>query len=88
MSNAETRKRLTEEHSRLQERIKEIQKEFPSELGCSAGDCFEDAAWVRSTQFSGVHPFCDKHAREEKNFGTEGSSHFWETVSEYQKNKD
>ena len=46
-------------------------------------DCDQPAIWVRRTQFSGDHPFCDEHARKEKNFGKEDPSYFfWRRLTE------
>jgi|SRR3989338_2500674 len=39
--------------------------------------CNEPAVWMRFTQFSGDHPYCDKHARAEENFGQEDPSYFF-----------
>lgn len=32
-------------------------------------ECDKEAVWVRKTQFAGDHPFCDVHARKEKDWG-------------------
>jgi hypothetical protein len=41
--------------------------------------CDQPAVWVRRTQFAGNHPFCDRHARAEADFGQEDDSYFfWE----------
>lgn len=40
-------------------------------------ECNEPAEWVRSTQFAGDHPYCDKHARLEKDFGEDDSYAYW-----------
>jgi len=40
-------------------------------------DCKQDAVWVRRTQFAGNHPFCDDHARKEKDFKEDGGSYFY-----------
>lgn len=40
-------------------------------------ECGERAEWERMTQFAGDHPYCDKHAREEKDFGQDDSYAFW-----------
>ncbi len=39
--------------------------------------CASPAVWVRRTQFSGDHFFCDVHARVEADFGKEDSSYFF-----------
>ena len=38
------------------------------------------AVWVRSTQFSGQHYFCDECARKEKDFGKLVDDCFWKKV--------
>lgn len=43
-------------------------------------DCNKEAIWVRYTQFSGDHYFCDKHARQESDFADEDSYKFWELI--------
>jgi hypothetical protein len=44
-------------------------------------ECKSPATWRRRTQFSGDHPYCDKHARRESDFGQENPSYFyWEAV--------
>lgn len=50
---------------------------------------------MRWTQFSGNHPFCDEHARQEANFGKEDPSYyFWTeyprtiTLEKFEKNFD
>ena len=84
MTNAEKRKQLSDELSTIRNREKVIRESFPEDLACCAPDCFEDAVWVRSTQFSGDHPYCDIHAKQESNFGQEDASYFyWDTISEF-----
>lgn len=39
-------------------------------------ECGQPAKWVRATQFSGNHYFCEEHAHQEKNFGAEDPSYF------------
>ena len=39
--------------------------------------CEEPAVWIRHTQFAGDHPFCDKHAKLEEDFGENDSYTFW-----------
>lgn len=39
--------------------------------------CDKDATWIRSTQFAGDHPFCEEHARQEKDFGENDSYTYW-----------
>ena len=43
-------------------------------------ECNKPAEWVRRTQFSGKHPYCDEHARQESDFGNEDSSYFYWTI--------
>jgi hypothetical protein len=44
-------------------------------------ECSEKATWIRNTQFSGKHPYCDKHARLEDDFSKDGGSyHVWEKI--------
>ena len=46
-------------------------------------ECEKPAAWVRHTQFSGDHPYCEEHAHKEKDFGKEDPSYFvWRRVGE------
>jgi len=44
-------------------------------------DCEEPAVWIRHTQFAGSHPFCDKHAKEEEDFGVSDSYEVWKNIS-------
>ena len=84
MSNAEIRKRLTEEYQALHEKMRQIQESFPKQEGCGISGCYEDATWVRNTQFSGTHFFCETHAKLESDFGKIDSSYFyWSTVQEH-----
>jgi hypothetical protein len=43
-------------------------------------ECGDVADWIRNTQFAGDHPYCDKHARLEKDFGEDDSYAFWTKV--------
>lgn len=46
-------------------------------------ECGALAVWVRHTQFSGDHPYCQEHAQREKNFGQENPSYFvWRKIGE------
>lgn len=84
MSNAETRKRITEEINSLNTRIQQLYDEMPAEEGCGTPGCFEDAAWVRATQFAGKHYFCETHAKAQRNFGEDDPSYFfWATIADY-----
>ena len=41
-------------------------------------ECYSPAVWVRSTQFSGDHPYCLECAQKEKDFDvTDPSYQFW-----------
>ena len=40
-------------------------------------ECGAKATWMRSTQFAGDHPYCEKHAKLEKDFGENDSYAFW-----------
>lgn len=43
--------------------------------------CSSKAEWYRITQFAGKHPYCDRCAREEPDFGIEnGSYYFWQKI--------
>lgn len=43
-------------------------------------ECFAKATWLRRTQFAGDHPYCDQHAKLEKDFGKEDHSSFWQNI--------
>ena len=44
-------------------------------------ECEAPAIFERCTQFAGNHPYCDAHARAEKDFGVDdGDSTFWRSV--------
>jgi hypothetical protein len=50
--------------------------------------CDKDATWIRSTQFAGDHPFCEEHAREEKDHGINDSYEYWlQVATEDRENK-
>ena len=40
-------------------------------------ECNKPARWIRSTQFAGEHPYCEEHARLEKDFKQEDSYTYW-----------
>lgn len=45
-------------------------------------ECGKPATWVRHTQFSGSHPFCTDHAKQEEDFGKSDTSYFfWKELS-------
>jgi hypothetical protein len=41
------------------------------------GDCPAPATWMRHTQFSGDHPFCEEHAVQQEDFGKSDPSYFF-----------
>lgn len=43
-------------------------------------DCKKDAKWIRYTQFSGNHPFCKRHAKEQKDFKKNDSYAYWSKI--------
>lgn len=45
-------------------------------------ECHREAKWMRSTQFSGDHPYCAPHARAEDDFMKNDSYHFWYRIKE------
>jgi len=49
---------------------------------CCQEKCNSPAALIRHTQFSGHHPFCDEHARQEPNFG-DCSGAVWKEIPEH-----
>lgn len=40
-------------------------------------ECNKPARWTRSTQFAGDHPYCDEHARMQKDFNENDSYAYW-----------
>ena len=44
-------------------------------------ECSTKATWVRRTQFAGDHPYCDLHAKLEKDFGQDNNCCFWQTIN-------
>jgi hypothetical protein len=56
-------------------------KEHPGQFSsCNQGKCRRKKKWIRHTQFSGKHRYCDS-ARLEKNFGKNDPSYFyWEEI--------
>lgn len=51
-------------------------------------ECGKPAEWVRCTQFAGDHPYCEEHAKLEKDFGQDDSYAFWYQIEEKPKNPD
>lgn len=46
-------------------------------------ECDQPAAWVRSTQFAGEHPYCEDHAKQEPDFNDlPDTYHFWYHVED------
>jgi hypothetical protein len=66
------------------EPVKEVKKEEVKEI-CM--DCEADAVWYRRTQFAGDHPYCDLHAKLQKDFQKEDGYMFWQTVKDYLKSR-
>lgn len=51
---------------------------------CIAEDCNDRVSFVRTTQFSGDHPFCTKHAVCEADFYRDDDSYMaWYTIEEW-----
>lgn len=48
---------------------------------CSIGECPLPTIWIRRTQFSGIHHFCEKHALLEDFNESNSSYFFWERDS-------
>ena len=51
-------------------------------------ECNKPAKWVRSTQFAGDHPYCEEHAREEKDFQENDSYAYWYKYKKKQDRKE
>jgi len=47
---------------------------------CINVGCNEKATWIRYTQFSGNHYFCESCAHKEKDFGEEDSYKVWRKI--------
>ena len=45
-------------------------------------ECDLPAEWVRSTQFAGLHPYCEEHARLESDFLANDSYTYWEELKD------
>lgn len=45
-------------------------------------ECNKPAKWIRSTQFAGDHPYCEEHAREEKDFQENDSYAYWYRIED------
>jgi len=43
-------------------------------------ECDQPAAYIRHTQFAGDHPYCQKHAWQEKDFGEDDSYTYWSST--------
>jgi hypothetical protein len=43
-------------------------------------ECSEPAVWVRRTQFSGSHYYCELHAKQQDDFGTSEDS-YWKELT-------
>lgn len=44
-------------------------------------ECGAKADWIRSTQFAGEHPYCERHARMESDFNESDSYTYWYRVN-------
>jgi hypothetical protein len=42
--------------------------------------CEEPATWERCTQFAGNHPYCEKHAIRESDFGIDDQDTYWKQL--------
>lgn len=51
-------------------------------------ECNKKAEWIRSTQFAGDHPYCEEHAKLEKDFGDDDSYKYWYKILKKVKNVD
>lgn len=54
-------------------------------MTCSEENCKNKISWIRHTQFAGSHPFCDSHAKLEKDFKKSSSYLFWEKINSIKK---
>jgi hypothetical protein len=52
---------------------------------CGTRKCRNDVVWVRVTQFSGVHKFCEHCAKKEEDFGKGNSYFYWIKFKSWQK---
>jgi endogenous inhibitor of DNA gyrase (YacG/DUF329 family) len=51
-------------------------------------ECGKPANWIRHTQFAGDHPYCDEHARMEKDFDDMDDSYaYWSKVADLMSDK-
>ena len=57
--------------------LTEVVKGYKEETKEKCIECDKTAEWVRCTQFAGDHPYCDEHARLEKDFTDEDSYQYW-----------
>jgi hypothetical protein len=83
-------------HDQLHDEISVIENNFEDVLKyrCLHQDridkswtrCIKPSEWLRSTQFSGKHPYCDEHAKLQSDFGKDDPSYFyWVSVEDYKK---
>lgn len=49
-------------------------------IGTAYARCDKPASYIRHTQFSGSHPFCEEHAKEQKRFLKNDNYEFWEIL--------
>ena len=55
---------------------------------CFADKCFKKTDWLRCTQFSGKHHYCDEHAKLQSDFNDCDQSYFyWVKIEDYKKIK-
>ena len=60
----------------------------PAEVQVCCGGtrpCINPVRWIRHTQFTGDHPFCDAHAKQEDDFGENSSYKDWEDLKKKKK---
>ena len=60
-------------------------KKIPANIGgkkVRCLECYKTADYIRHTQFSGDHPFCEEHAKKEKDFGEKSGYTVWEKLND------
>jgi hypothetical protein len=72
----EVRRQILEVLAPYQGQTESVHIQANEDLLKTCDDCGQPAVFVRYTQFSGDHYFCEKHAKEESNFGQEDPSYF------------
>lgn len=83
MTNAETRKRLTQEIEQREEELQALNTKSPC---CGKSECFEDAAWIMSVCMGRDKFFCELHARQDGSFveNQREVMPFWVKVADYE----